>query len=75
MNYKVTNYTAHINTPQTQFADVVEVPTGLVIKQQLSVPKARDLAWKLNHGRGFNGFTPEFFLASIPKIAFEEVAE
>lgn len=65
MNYKVTNYTADIKTPHIQFADVLEVPTNLVIGQQLSVPKARDLAWKLNHGRGFNGFTPSFFLARI----------
>lgn len=72
MNYKVTNYTADIMTPQIQFADVIEVPTGLVIKQQLSVPKARDLAWKLNHGRGFNGFTPEFFLHSIPRVVITD---
>lgn len=75
MNYKVTNYTAHIDSPQKLFADVLEVPTGLVIKQQIFAHKARDLAWKLNHGRGFNGFTPEFFLASIPAITFDEAAE
>lgn len=68
MNYKVTNYTADIKTPQILFADVVEVPTGLVIKQQIFAHKARDLAWKLNHGYGFNGFTPEFFLHSVPPI-------
>lgn len=70
MNYKVTNYTAHINNPSALFADVLEVATNLVIKQQLSAPVARDLAWKLNHGRGFDGFTPEFFLATIPPVVF-----
>ena len=69
MNYKLVNYTADISTPNIQFADVLETTTNQTLKQNMSVPKARDLVRYLNMGGGFDGFTPAFFLAQVPPIA------
>ena len=50
MNYKLVNYQAHILTPQTQYADVLEAATDQIIKEQMHVPKARELIRHLNMG-------------------------
>ena len=71
VNYKVLNYTAHINSPSDVYADVVEVNTGHKIKTGMSVDKARDLCRGLNFGKGFDGWTPSFFLEKCEKIHFE----
>lgn len=70
VNYKVLNYTAHIDSPHQVFADVVEVPTGYAIKSGLSVGKARELCRHLNLGGGFDGFTPNFFLQNFSKAVY-----
>ncbi len=72
MNYKLVNYTAHISSPQTQYVDVLETTTNLIIKEQMHVPEARELARRLNMGGGFDGFTPAFFLAEVPPIIVDE---
>lgn len=72
VNYKVMNYTAHINTPSDLRADVIEVNTGQSIKSGLTVDKARELCRHLNFGGGFDGFTPAFFLQKCEKIALED---
>ena len=74
MNYKVTNYTADIKTPHIQFADVLETLTNLTIASNMALPKARDLARKLNGGQAFNGWTPSFFLETIPKSNLSEAS-
>ena len=45
--------------------DVLEVPTGHLIKTGLTFQAARDLTRKLNFGAGFAGWTPEFILQPI----------
>ena len=70
VNYKVQNYTAHINTPTDVRADVIEVNTGQSIKSELTVEKARELCRHLNFGGGFDGWTPAFFLEKREKYVF-----
>ena len=62
VNYKVVNYTANFETPHIQRADVLEVETNQVIKNQVSVVEARETCRYLNFGGGFDGNTPNFFL-------------
>lgn len=69
VNYKVKNYTAHIDSPSSVHADVVEVNTGHTIRSGLSVDKARELCRSLNFGAGFDGFTPSFFLQNNAKYS------
>lgn len=72
VNYKVTNYKAHISAPAKQTADVVEVGTGLTIKADISVQEARDLCRHLNFGGGFDGWTPGFFNEKIKGLVYSE---
>lgn len=72
VNYKVVNYTASIESPSTQFADVVEVNTGQTIKSTIPVPEARELCRSLNFGGGFDGKTPNFFLEKVKGLQFSE---
>lgn len=71
VNYKVLNYTADINAIHSVYADVVEVNTGHKIREGLSVDKARELCRGLNFGKGFDGWTPAFFLEKCEKIGFD----
>lgn len=71
VNYKVKNYTAHIDTPSSVYADVIEVNTGHTIRSGLSVDKARELCRALNFGGGFDGFTPAFFIENNTKISLD----
>lgn len=73
MNYKVTNYTAKLIAPAIHCADVVEVPTGLTIRSQVSVEEARALCRHLNFGGGFDGYTPSFFLQKLEIIPSDSV--
>ncbi len=68
VNYKVTNYTAKLEAPAVQKADVIEVPTGLTISSQVPVDEARELCRHLNFGGGFDGCTPAFFLEKLEII-------
>ena len=70
MNYKLVNYTAHIDAPSTHYADILETTTDQVIKSAMHVPAARELLRYLNMGGGFDGWTPAFFLERIPQIKF-----
>lgn len=72
VNYKVTNYQAHISNPSKQTADVVEITTGQTIKSEIPAPEARELCRSLNFGAGFDGFTPAFFLEKCKALRFEE---
>jgi hypothetical protein len=72
VNYKVTNYQAHISKPTKQTADVVEVTTGQTIKNQVPVQEARELCRGLNFGAGFDGLTPAFFLKKVQTIEFDD---
>lgn len=62
MNYKLVNYTAHIDAPQKLFCDVLEATTGHIIESGLPRREAMDMCRTLNFGGGFNGWTPAFFL-------------
>ena len=73
VNYKVTNYTAKLISPAIHLADVVEVPTGLTIRSQVSVDQARELCRHLNFGGGFDGYTPPFFLQKLEIFPCEGV--
>lgn len=72
VNYKVTNYQAHISAPAKQTADVVEVATNLVIKAGIPVKEARELCRYLNFGGGFDGWTPGFFNEKIKGLVYSE---
>ena len=72
VNYKVVNYTAKLENPSQQFADVVEINTGQTIKTTVPVPEARELCRNLNFGKGFDGNTPAFFLEKCNGLVFEE---
>ena len=67
VNYKIVNYTANIDTPQMQKADVFEVKTNQVIRSQIPVGEAKEVCRHLNFGGGFDGETPTFFLSDIKK--------
>jgi hypothetical protein len=68
VNYKVVNYTADINTPHVQKADVLEIKTNLVIESQIPVGQAKEVCRHLNFGGGFDGNTPSFFLEKLEII-------
>lgn len=68
INYKVVNYTANIDTPHIQLADVLEVETKQVIKNRVSVAAAKETCRYLNFGGGFDGNTPSFFLQKLEII-------
>lgn len=72
VNYKVTNYQAHISNPSKQTADVVEINTNQTIKAGVSVQEARELCRQLNFGGGFDGHTPAFFLEKCKGLVFTE---
>lgn len=42
--------------------DIFEIPTEIMIKQNLSNDVANKLCRNLNLGGGFDGFTPDFFM-------------
>lgn len=65
MNYKLVNYTAHIDTPQKLFCDVSEVTTGHIIESGLPIRDAKEYCRHLNFGGGFDGWTPAFFLQKM----------
>lgn len=60
----MTNYKIELS-PVDPTADVVEQKTGLTLYSKLPLNEARTLMRQLNGGRGFNGFTPEFFLGRL----------
>lgn len=72
VNYKVVKYTAHITSPTDLKADVLETHTSQVIKHGIPADKARELCRHLNFGGGFDGRTPEFFLADTTKMFANE---
>ena len=72
VNYKVTNYQAHINNPANQTADVVEIKTGQVMESGIPVNQARELCRSLNFGRGFDGNTPAFFLQKSKGLEYQD---
>ena len=70
VNYKVTNYTAHISNPADISADVVEVTTNQTVEKGVPVAEARTKCRHLNFGGGFDGWTPAFFLEKPKKYVF-----
>jgi hypothetical protein len=69
MNYQVINYTADINTPHVQSADIQEKNTGHLILEDVLVGEAKKIVRHLNMGGGFDGWTPGFFLAKVPPVS------
>lgn len=63
MNYKLVDCEEPLFEGDFMFrvADLIEVPTGLVIKSALKKEEGRSLLRHLNMGGGFDGFTPSFF--------------
>lgn len=59
----MTNYKMEVNADMT--VSVVEQKTGLTLYSNLSAVEARSLMRQLNGGRGFNGFTPDFFMGRL----------
>jgi len=45
--------------------DLVEVPTGLLIKSSLKKDEAKNMLRHMNMGGAFNGLTPAFFCNRI----------
>jgi hypothetical protein len=50
--------------------EVVESGTRQVINTELTKNEAKAMARHLNMGGGFDGWTPSFFLARIPRRAY-----
>ena len=57
----------------TQLYDILETPTNLVVA---TIPgyadQAKQMCRHLNMGGGFDGWTPQFFLAKIPPMVFSD---
>ena len=63
MNYKLVDSEEMLVEGEYMFSvsDLIEVPTGLLIKSSLKKDEARSLLRHLNMGGGFDGRTPAFF--------------
>jgi hypothetical protein len=55
------------NTTTMNTFCVNEVRTGLTLKEGLSFEQAKQVSKHLNHGGGFGGWTPMFFVTSTYK--------
>ena len=67
MNYKLVNNDDLLveGSWTYQTSDLIEVPTGLVIKKAMKKDEGKSLLRHLNMGGGFDGFTPAFFCTTI----------
>lgn len=63
MNYKLVDSADMLHEGEYMYRvwDLVEIPTGQVIKYSLKKNEAKELLRHLNMGGGFDGFTPAFF--------------
>lgn len=50
--------------------EIVETSTNQVIKTDMTQAEAKSLCRHMNFGGGFDGWTPEFFLAKHEKYVF-----
>lgn len=67
MNYKLVDNTDLLieSTHMYHTSDLIEVPTGIVIKKAMKKDEGKSLLRHLNMGGGFDGFTPAFFCQTI----------
>lgn len=67
MNYKLVDNEEMLYEGDYMYRtwDLIEIPTGNVIKTSLKKDQARALLRSLNMGGGFDGFTPAFFCQSF----------
>lgn len=67
MNYKLSDNMEMLYEGEYMYRtwDLIEAPTGLVIKSALKKDEAKSLLRHLNMGGGFDGFTPAFFCNKI----------
>jgi hypothetical protein len=82
MNYKlVPNGIAAVPNTNGKFAgpvyDILETTTNQIVAEGISGhnSEAKNLCRKLNMGGGFDGNTPSFFLARIPRRAYLNESE
>ena len=63
MNYKLVDSAEMLHEGEYMYRvwDLIEIPTGHIIKQSLKKNEARELLRHLNMGGGFDGFNPAFF--------------
>lgn len=76
VNYKIVNeQLVPVDTPLGGFetgyvergGDILETKTNQIVLKGLGMRKAKEMVRHLNFGGGFDGFTPEFFLAEREK--------
>lgn len=67
MNYKLVDSEDMLFEGEYMFRtwDLVEVPTGLLIKSSLKKDEAKSMLRHMNMGGAFNGLTPAFFCNRI----------
>lgn len=70
VNYKIVNdkQFVDIGAGYVEVAgDILETKTNQIVLKGLGMRKAKEMVRHLNFGGGFDGFTPEFFLAEREK--------
>ncbi len=66
MNYKLV-----ANAPDNgKFYDILETTTDQIVAEGICKEEAKSLARHCNMGGFFDGWTPSFFLQSIPRCTF-----
>jgi hypothetical protein len=61
----MTNY-RYVKSAIVDRHDILETKTGCIVRTGLTQAVAKETTRKLNFGMGFDGWTPEFFLKTIP---------
>lgn len=70
VNYKIVNTGKIVNVGGgfgEMGADIIETKTDQIVIKSMCMSKAKEMVRHLNFGGGFDGFTPEFFLAEREK--------
>ena len=70
VNYKITNengWTLRGDGYVELGGDILETKTNQIVLKGLGMRKAKEMVRHLNFGGGFDGHTPEFFLAEREK--------
>ena len=70
VNYKIVNTGKIVNVGGgfgEMSGDIIETKTNLTVIKSMRMSKAKEMVRHLNFGGGFDGHTPEFFLAEREK--------
>jgi len=70
VNYKIVNTGKIVNVGGgfgEMSGDIIETKTNLTVIKNMRMSKAKEMVRHLNFGGGFDGHTPEFFLAEREK--------